>query len=267
MLAIIGGDSSIGKALIRSCREANISCSWTSRKAGKFIVDLEEEPTKWNIPPCSVAIICAAITGASCQDKPELSNLVNVTRTKILIEKLISNNVTPVFLSTSQVFSCRELPTEESLTNPITLYGHQKVDVEKAIGQKGIVVRLSKLINPKTSILKRWAADLQAGRVVSAYDNLHLSPISAPYLCKALLKITNERKGIYHISARDAISYFQLAEEMSKQLGGSVVKSHLPIATSKNHRLSVTQTEKKIGLKPPTSISAVKELLNELEFN
>ena len=92
------------------------------------------------LPKFDVVILLAAIVGApACKINPSLTRLVNLDTQMAIVNK-ISLSQKAIFPTTNSGYGIGEknkLCTEESPLNPLSEYGRDKVEVEKAFLDKG----------------------------------------------------------------------------------------------------------------------------------
>jgi dTDP-4-dehydrorhamnose reductase len=77
-----------------------------------------------------------------------------------------------------------------------------------SLGTTATVVRLTKVVNSEWDRFGGWIRKLKLGEQVSAFSDLHFSPISLDFAVNALmLIIAKGEEGIYQVSGADDISY------------------------------------------------------------
>ena len=228
---IIGGDSTIGKALHKALPDAIV----TTRTE----LDLSR-PTAWpTLPKVEVAYICAGITKLEeCENNPEGSRQVNVAGTQALIEKLQGQGTHVVFLSSNQVFD-GSVPFRKAsdATCPINEYGRQKAAVEAWLltrPQSASILRLTKVVDGRLPILAEWEVALRAGKIVEAFDDLMVAPLPLAGVIHALVTLGEEKKrGIFQLSGEREMSYYDMACELAVTLCVSTSRVRPISATTK----------------------------------
>ncbi len=230
MRIIIGGDSTIGRALSYSWKEKGISFQSSTRKSNlvspnRPLIDLGSKDWK-DIKEYkfNVGVLCAAITSIDkCEEDPVLSKKVNVEGRKELVNELIDKKTHIIMLSSNQVFDgSKKLVEAHEPTNPINEYGKQNVELEEFILNfpKTTVFRLTKVIHNNLSILKDWKEKLESGQEIFPFKDLNLAPISLKQVLQSIEKIiTNKAYGIRQLSAEKEISYEEFAYDFCRQLG------------------------------------------------
>jgi dTDP-4-dehydrorhamnose reductase len=223
-LLIVGGESMIGGALAREAKHLNTPFQVTSRRRdARWPLDLSKHPESWQLPDTSAAILCAATTSlAKCEAAPQETRKINTEATITLAENLAEQGKSIIFLSTSRVFPpWLENPCESTAPEPVTEYGRQKLAVEEYLLRNhpaAKIIRLSKVISPSLPLLEFWSRSLDRREPVKAFQDFFLSPIALKSSAKAILQISlGPTPGIFHLSASDAISYFEVAQFIARR--------------------------------------------------
>ena len=223
-LLVIGQDSLIGSAIAREAESFGVPFFGTSRRAGaRWHVDLAAPPGSWKLPGISsTAILCAAATSlAKCEADPQETHKINTEATLILADRLAAQGNSITFLSTSRVFpSWIENPPESTIPAPNTEYGRQKLAVEEYLLRNhptAKIIRLSKVISPSLPLMELWSRSLDRRESLNAFQDFFLSPIALNSAAQAILQIAlGLTPGIFHLSASDSISYFEMAQFMAQ---------------------------------------------------
>jgi dTDP-4-dehydrorhamnose reductase len=240
----VGGDSLVGQALQRHCREAGVAVTVTTRRPGGDGVRLDLAAPDWRAACAArhdVAFLCAAVTDMrACQENRDASRLVNVVNTLELMRRLADVGTRSVFLSSSQVFDGEKPePDEGSPSCPKNEYGVQKVMVEQAIAAERLpvaVLRLTKVLAERpVGVFKAWCEALLQGRPIQAATNMALSPVMAADVARAAARLGFEaRDGVWHLGARDAVAYHEAARLMAE-------RARLPVSLVQAEALTEAQ--------------------------
>ena len=231
MYLIAGGDSLIGSALSDYWAKENIPFHASTRQEEKVtndcpLIDLDNPDSFQRLNNYQSAVICAAITDmAVCENNPIKTRMVNVTGTVELIKRLAQNGTHYVFISTNQVFDGQHPIQKPNLKRkPLNKYGFQKAEVEIFIErlENTCILRLTKVISPELPLLKNWLAILSKGEPISAFIDMTLSPISLNQVIKKIdLLVRKRASGIFQLSGRNDISYYEYAKVFAKENGFS----------------------------------------------
>ncbi|MCR9191773.1 MAG: sugar nucleotide-binding protein [Gammaproteobacteria bacterium] len=229
-ILIIGCDGKIGSALFSHLSlHQGITVYGSTYRAvsgiskNVFYLDLAGNPQDWQIPdiPFSVVYLCAGISNMLfCEDNPELSRKVNVTAMIRLVTYFANKNTIIVYLSTNHVFSGEKPCVKDSEDyEPRNEYGRQKAEVEQSIKincKHYVIVRLTKVLMPRSSPLSQWIEALQSYQPIEAFHDMVLAPVSLQDVI-AFLDAIWQRKptGCFQISGPEDFSYYQLGIELA----------------------------------------------------
>ena len=232
MRLIVGGDSTIGKALSSGWKRRRILFKSSSRRPELVSNDrpfIDLNLREWNVIKeyeFEVAILCAAITSLEeCNKNPKTTREVNVVRKKEMAKDLVDKDIHIIMISSNQVFD-GEKPLREvsEPTNPKTEYGKQLEELEKYLISfpKTTILRLSKVVHPNLSILKEWKIKLEKGKKIYPFNDLTLSPIPLEIVVKNLEKIIVEKIfGVKQFSSETEITYEEFAYDFCKKIGAN----------------------------------------------
>jgi dTDP-4-dehydrorhamnose reductase len=224
-----------------------------------------------------------------CEKEPGRTIEINEHGTKHVARAAAALNVPLMYLSTDFVFDgCKKTPyTENDTPHPINVYGRSKLEGEKRVAQSGrhIIVRTSWLFGTNGSnfvdaILGKAKTEKQL-KVVS--DQIGC-PTYTKDLAKAIRHLLNaisrqptadsrEIWGIYHVSNKGLVSWFDYAKEIVRTAQFEHV-TLLPITSRESARpaerpafsgLDNSKFEKTALFCMRPWKEAVKEYINEKE--
>lgn len=233
MKLIIGGSSYIGRNLFDyfSCKSEPVMATYhNSPRKGMIHFDLENSNLRnlnINLKKVDYAFICSAITGIDeCKKNEERAYKINVSATKNILEQFFQLKITPVFFSSDFVFDGKKGNYhEEDRTNPCTVYGNHKKEIEDwllSTKEKFLIARLSKIfglaLGDKT-ILTSWLEDLQKGQVIRCANDQIFCSTYIVDLANALdVSLQRGLRGLYNIASPESFSRFELANMLKSQL-------------------------------------------------
>jgi dTDP-4-dehydrorhamnose reductase len=225
---VIGGDGTIGNALVSALAESGDEVIATSRRkspdSARFFLDLADDiPQK--LPDCDVAIICAALARFSdCRNNPALAHKINVMAPATIARRLSERGTKIILLSTGAVYDAfTPRIIADRPPNPRTVYGAQKAEAEGAIlplGPQMSVLRLTKLLYPEFPLIARWARALANSENIRAFANHAMSPITLQDAIETIIGIaTSAAGGLFQISGAADISYLNAAKHVATRIG------------------------------------------------
>lgn len=223
---ILGASGLIGGYLYRFLKQAKqnpIGTFSSNRKEGMFHFDLVS--SCWDSLPLDNvknAVICSAIAKVDkCKDNPDFSRRVNVAGVKRAITYLSERGILPVYFSSASVFDGISGNYKETdITNPTTLYGKQKADVEDFITSSikdYLIIRPGKVFGllPGEGVLfADWLSKYKKGEEIKCADDEKLSPVYAGDIARGVNALLERNsRGIYHMNPQQHYSRFEMAKK------------------------------------------------------
>ncbi len=277
-ILIVGGDSAIGAAAAARL-EADGHDVWSStRRPGTdhpFLDLATFGSPATSLPDVDMAIIAAAIARlGACAEDPAATTAVNVTGTLHLARHLAERGTRVLFLSSDKVFDgCVAHRPRQDRAAPETEYGRQKALAEagiRALGPRGAILRLAKVLGPGEPLLVDWTRALRQGREIQPFADMYLAPVPRDLVAETLAAIVaGGGGGVYQLSGREEVSYGELASRLARRLGVSAdlvrpraADPHqFPFEARPRHStLDMTREAREFALAPP----GIDETLNAL---
>jgi dTDP-4-dehydrorhamnose reductase len=177
-----------------------------------------------------VIVNCAAYTDVNkAESDTEAAHRVNALAPAVLAEAAKAAGAMLVHVSTDYVFDgCANVPyTEQSQENPLGVYGHTKMEGERAIvasGCRHLIFRTSWLYSNTGRNFFLTMADLTASKpeIKVVIDQVG-TPTYAYDLAYLIIYIIEEnlldRNGVYNYSGEGVCSWYDFAAEICSQLG------------------------------------------------
>jgi dTDP-4-dehydrorhamnose reductase len=244
MFLIVGGDSEIGAATYRTLKAQGQPVAATTRRrervaADRPFLDLALPLESWEPPrQTKAACVCAAVARiAACAADPAGTAFVNVNQTLTLIDRLLARGIYVLFLSTNQVFDGRvpHVPADAP-HSPVSEYGRQKARTETALrvhmarGAPAAILRLAKVVSSHLPLIEDWTADLAAGKLISAFNDMTLAPTPTALVCSAVIALMQDRvPGVFQLTGPRDVRYAEVGRFLARRLG---VSETLVIETS-----------------------------------
>lgn len=238
------------------------SCDLSSETAFSTMVH-QENP--------DVVIHAAAMTNVDeCELNPEECRTQNVEVVKNVIAACEKTEAHLIHLSTDFIFDGLAGPyREEDIPNPISVYGHSKLDAENLVRAAtcpwtivrtilvyGIAPGLS-----RSNIVLWVKSNLEQGREIQVVDDQFRTPTLAEDLAAGCLLIAEKRAtGIFNISGKEVLSpyemailtadYFQLDNSLIKKADSSTFSQ--PAKRPPKTGFDISKAEKMLAYRPHT---------------
>jgi len=222
MILVLGASSFIGRHFIKAQGDRAIGTHLNNPFPDTVFYDATRMPLSDILPTgikFSHAVLFYAESGVDeCKQDIKKSQVINVASVKLIIDDLIKNNIKPVFMSSEYVFDgSKGNYTEEDQANPNTVYGTQKLEIEKYLQsycKEYAILRLAKVFStdPKgNTILCKWFNQIcQSEEIQCAIDQvfspIHVDDVVA--MISAVIELNSN--GIFNISNRQSCSRFQM---------------------------------------------------------
>ncbi|MBK8552851.1 MAG: SDR family oxidoreductase [Ignavibacteria bacterium] len=231
-----------------------------------------------------IIINCAAFTNVDkCETERELSWKINVDGVKNLIIAARRVNSKIVHFSSDYIFDGKSGPySEESVPNPISFYGREKLAAENALITSDIkftVIRTLVLYGIGNNVKPNFALwmleELKNNRPVNIVTDQISNVTMIDDLAFGTLKlIEKDCTGIYNIAGADILSRYEFAMKMCEvfKLKKELV---LPITTASLNQpaprplksgLIILKMESELGFKPMDSLEGLRLLKVQLGY-
>ncbi len=229
---IIGASGFIGRHLFHYCKRNGISVAGTYYKnkiSDEYIYfdinnqgfsDLMKKVAeKMDCRELRV-ILCSADTDMdSCKMNEKSSYVLNVQNTKKLLYEIRQSGIKTAFLSSEAVFDGEKgMYSEKDETNPVTVYGKQKREVENYIVKTmkdALIFRISRAVGSsfgEADIFDDFYKKIRDGRKILCLRNQSFCVTEVDDIASAIiLALDKDLQGIYNISSKNYVSRYELA--------------------------------------------------------
>ena len=232
MILVVGAHGFLGRRVVRALDVAGMECLSASHDGEADLqVNLSWPVENLELPDgVTHAVILSSITAMDeCFQDPERTARFNVTHTIQLIELLIAQGVTPVFISSDVVFDgARGNYREQDPAIPVTKYGEQKRAVETFLEQNApnhLIVRLGKLYtlaDDDNSPVRGLVSSLAKGEGARAAIDQFLTPTLAEEVADGIVELIKMKgRGVYHLTPVEggALTRFDMALGVADVVG------------------------------------------------
>lgn len=231
-----------------------------------------------------VIINCAAFTDVDkCETERELSWKINVDGLKNIIIAARKNESKIIHYSTDYIFDGKNGPyTEESVPNPISFYGREKLasenalvtsDVQFAIIRTLVLYGIGNNVKPNFAL---WMIDsLRNNNPVNIVTDQISNVTIIDDLAYGTLKIIEKNcTGVYNIAGSDILSRYEFAMKMcevfkfNKELVRPITTEMLNQAAPRPLKSGLTtyKMESELGFKPMDSLEGLRLLKVQLGY-
>jgi dTDP-4-dehydrorhamnose reductase len=162
----------------------------------------------------------------ACKLDPDGSRKLNVTAAISVISQLNVLGIRPVFASTEYVYDGDTGNyTEGDAPAPATLYGQQKLEVERhmtAHAPGGLILRLAKVYGSDPgdrSILTGWLKEIREGRTITAARDQVFSPVHAADVAQAVVALIDRNlAGTFNVAGPEAYTRSGMLRRLASSL-------------------------------------------------
>jgi len=266
--ALTSGHPVVGAAHRNAAHQSGLRTVRVDLTAPSAAQELLEQvrPTK--------VINCAAFTNVDeCERSPDIARLLNVEVPRMLAAACARAGVSLVHISTDSVFDGkRGNYSEEDEPAPVNEYARSKLDGERAVQEifpEALVIRTNFIgasESGKAGLADWITSNLEAGSRIDSFDDVVFSPLLATEVARLLFEaVDSGLHGLYHASAADSCSKYELARRLSAVLAldstlirrASLADASMTAARPLNTSLSSSRIATALGRLMPSVDNAV----------
>jgi len=222
---VVGSTGLIGQAVVKVLAQEKLpflalsrAKSWTNKAA----LNLQDRST-WGILPSGRGVVLVAGPSFSLRDcvtRPKETRAIQVQAVVDFSIFAAQRGLFPILLSSSFVYDgSRPDFGSQDLSHPACEYGRQKVEMETGVLEavpESAVVRLTKVFGDFHPLVSSWWGKICSGRIIEAASDARLSPLGSQWVAETLVSLMKHPcNGIWHLSASDDISWFELAMKLA----------------------------------------------------
>ncbi len=179
------------------------------------------------VAPDAVIHCAAAAQPDHCQEHPDETRSINVEAPERIADLCALTAIPYAFVSTDLVFDGTRPPYRgEDPVSPISVYGKQKADAERAVRARhpdALICRLSPMFGHpgqvSVSFIQRWIAALRSGQELTLFVDEFRTPVSVRAAAAGLLMALGAADGVLHLGGRERISRYALGRLLAELLG------------------------------------------------
>ena len=280
---VTGGSGQLGQCFHAVAKESpEINLFFTSRNE----VDITRSETLVNFyskNPFDGIINCAAFTNVDQAEKEEESAFkINTEGLQNLIDFAENKNISIIHFSTDYVFEGQSAETypEESVTNPIGIYGNSKLKGEVRLSKsscENVTIRISWLFSPfGKNFVKTIARIAKEKSVLEVVDDQWGRPTYGIDLARNILKLisndTMHTFSILHYANQGVCTWKEFADAIVNELEcktiiqGISTSAYPTLAKRPNYGiLNTERIEKELGVTIPMWQKSLKKCMQILK--
>lgn len=230
-LLLIGASGFIGGTIYQYAQRHGIEIIGTSTRGGNGLLayDLEHDTPKKFLNYSSdkqsektFALVAAAKTNINfCHANKQLTNKINVERTKDLLSFFYEHDIKTLYFSSDYVFDGKNGNySEDSPVNPVTVYGVQKALMEEFILDNlpsTLIYRITKNVDDEyrdKNLFKELYDDYRAGKVLRCICGLKFNPTYVEDLAQCVFTGLNKNLyGLYNVANPEMYTRAELVKK------------------------------------------------------
>jgi dTDP-4-dehydrorhamnose reductase len=211
----------------------------------------------------------------ACKRDPAASRQLNVTATISVIGQLLDLGIRPIFTSTEYVYDGSVGNyTEDDPPCPNTLYGEQKLEVERHLitsAPGSTVLRLAKVYGTTPgdgSLLTNWLRDIEARHEIKAARDQLFSPVHVNDVASVVKEVVDRSlSGLYHVAGPETYTRIGMLRRLiaATQLNANVTECSLhDLKFLDNRPFNVSMDSSKVRAATGLRFKTVREACAEL---
>jgi dTDP-4-dehydrorhamnose reductase len=180
------------------------------------------------IKPAAIIHTAAISKPDDCQQHPNETAAINVEASAYMADICAATGIPFVFTSSDLVFDGQKAPyTETDPTEPVNIYGLQKLTAEKEIARRypeATICRMPLMFghteSPHKSFTDHMITSLLEGRPLSLFIDEFRTPVDTASAAEGLLLALDFPPGqIFHLGGRQRLSRFEMGKMIERLMG------------------------------------------------
>ncbi|MGC9330068.1 MAG: SDR family oxidoreductase, partial [Candidatus Hinthialibacter sp.] len=166
----------------------------------------------------------------ACKQNPPAARNINTLGTERLLRSIANPRTLFVYISTDLVFDGERAPyREKDDVHPISVYGHSKLEAERAVGKywpNHVILRTALLYGPpnpfgRGSFLQWMDAGLQCRESLNLFKDEFRTPVYVGDVVRAVEALTHRtfHYRTYHLGGPERISRAEFGKKLAKIRG------------------------------------------------
>jgi len=282
-ILVLGATGFIGKYFCVNSKLKNIIKTSRKKKKGYIKFDLIKnniEPLieKYNIK--KVIFFSAISNPKKCEENVNYSRLVNVKKSKELLNFLLKKNIYFIFFSSEYVFDGNKKNYKEnSFRKTKLIYGQQKILIENFLkknrNKNFSILRIAKTYGDQigdNSIFTSIVKLKKKHNIVYSANDQYFSALYVKDLIKVIdISITKNIKGLFNVCGDENLSRYQYLKILCNELNLNKIKIKKgklkKLSKNNNLPLNVTMNNSKIKKKLNFKFTTFQSFISKLKKN
>ena len=226
-VVIIGKNGTLGKAFAKVCTSRNIPHHLFSREDIDICNSMDVERMVDRFKPWAIINAAGYVKVDEAEREKDTcyrENTLGPQKLAIICER---NGIKLMSFSSDLVFdgNKKEPYIETDAPNPLNIYGQSKMLAESFLANvnpSSLIIRTSAFFGPwdKYNFVSIVLSNLNAGRAITAADDIIISPTYVPHLVNASLDLLiDDATGLWHLANKGSLSWYEFARTAALRAG------------------------------------------------
>lgn len=259
-ILVIGASSSIGTSILKFDKKKKFIGTYFKNKKKnlvKFDPSKYKISEKFDLNKISLVVLLQGMTkNDDCLKNKKLSNFINITLNKKMIDDLVLNNKPFIFFSTEWIYpGTKKFNSEKSRVLPVNLYARQKLVLEKYIKKKTkkfFILRLAKTytnIISDNSFVNNWNKMIKKKiNIFKCYKDQFYSPVYSKDIFRFIFFVEKKKSyGLYNFGGPERLSRIKCLKIFLKQKkikNFRVIEQKMPKKVPKDVSINIRKLKK-----------------------
>lgn len=282
-ILVLGATGFIGKYFCVNTKHKNIIKTSRKKKKGHIKFDLIKnniEPLIENYNIKKVIFFSAISNPEKCEQNLNYSRLVNVKKSKKLLNFLIKKNIYFIFFSSEYVFDGKKKNYKEnSLRKTKLIYGQQKILIENFLKKHRYknfaIFRIAKTYGDQigdNSIFTSIVKLKKKHKIIYSANDQYFSALYVKDLIKVIdISIIKNIKGLFNVCGDENLSRYQYLKILCNKLNLNKIKIKKEklkkLSKNNNLPLNVTMNNSKIKKELNFKFTTFQSFISKLKKN
>lgn len=241
MVTVLGASGYLGSRIFNSLKDSGLAVRGTycrNKQEGLFYFDIENMAPEALDPEGDTRylVIAAALNATIDASKVnwEKARYLNVEKIKRISDYCFLKSITPVYLSTDNVFDgTKGNYREDDARSPLNCYGRMRYEAENHLlnsGKECVILRMGKVFGidkDDNTLIASMLKGLKMNKELLCADDQVFTPLYAGDLADFVkLTVNQGLRGVFHLASLAATTRYAMAKTIQDyfSLGKAVIK-------------------------------------------